>query len=131
MAKRYGLQGNVIEGGPQAQTAVRYSIEHGLYVCGLAGDQLNLQPRYQANSVGHSIGAVSHSLGIGACSSIPWPPPATRVTCRGSRAECLSYRSHHVQGAYRQRWLQRQGSAGCEEGSGHIVSRNAVAASKF
>ena len=34
---------------------MRYSIEHGLYVCGLAGDQLNLQPRYQANSVGHSI----------------------------------------------------------------------------
>ena len=65
MKERYGLVGSVVEGGPQAQTAVKYAIERGPYVVGLAGDQLNLQPHYQPNSVGHSIAVLyPYSLGL-------------------------------------------------------------------
>lgn|GEM_PF-4172660 len=63
MQKRYGLSGTVIEGGAQAQTAVKYAVERGVYAVGLAGDQVNLTPHYQPNSVGHSI-AVLYTLGL-------------------------------------------------------------------
>lgn len=55
MKERYGLTGSVIEGGAAAQSAVKYALQTGAYVVGMAGDQLSLTPHWQANSVGHSI----------------------------------------------------------------------------
>lgn len=62
MLKRYGLVGTVTDhqGGPAAVGAVSNAVREAVaagepVVVGLAGDQLNLTPHYQNNSVGHAI----------------------------------------------------------------------------
>jgi len=55
MKLRYGLTGTVIEGASAAQAAVLTAASAGPCAIGLAGDQLNLTPHWQATSVGHAI----------------------------------------------------------------------------
>jgi hypothetical protein len=64
MKLRYGLTGRVVEGAAAAQAAVLAAASAGPCAIGLAGDQLNLTPHWQAGSVGHAI-AVLYPPGSG------------------------------------------------------------------
>jgi hypothetical protein len=55
MKLRYGLTGTVIEGPAAAQASALAAALAGPCAIGLAGDQLNLTPHWQATSVGHAI----------------------------------------------------------------------------
>lgn len=66
MKALYGLVGKVYEGAALAQPAVLAAAAAGPHAVGLAGDQLNLTPHYQSNSLGHAIAVLypSGSTGI-------------------------------------------------------------------
>lgn len=77
MKKRYGLSGTVTEGAAGAQAAVKAAFAAGPCVIGLAGDQLNLAPHYQANHIGHAI-AVLYPIGDVGLQLDPLAPAAYR-----------------------------------------------------